>query len=54
MCRQDFVSRSEFMVHIRSHFVDGKISAVGEISAADLLARTLLDNTSGSNQGLCT
>lgn len=50
MCRQDFLSRSEFMVHIRSHFVDGKMG-VGDMSAADMLARTLMDNT---NQGLCT
>ncbi|KAJ6637823.1 Zinc finger protein [Pseudolycoriella hygida] len=49
MCRQDFVSRSEFMGHIRSHFIDGKMG-VGDLSAADMLARTLMDNT----QGLCT
>lgn len=49
MCRQDFASRSEFAVHIRSHFVDGKMGAA-DLSAADMLARTLMDNT----QGLCT
>lgn len=49
MCRQDFSSRSDFMAHIRSHFVDGKMG-VGDMTAADMLARTLIDN----NQGLCT
>lgn len=48
MCRQDFASRAELMLHIRNHFVDGKMG-VGDLSAADMLARSLMDNS-----GLCT
>lgn len=50
MCRQDYNSKSEFMLHLRSHFIDGKIGTTsGDLSAADMLARSLMDNS-----GLCT
>lgn len=49
MCRQEFTSRTEFMIHLRNHFVDNKGIIGVDISAADLLAKTLIDNS-----GLCT
>lgn len=45
MCRQEFTSKAEFMFHVRGHF-EGKVS---DIATADVLARSLVDNS-----GLCT
>lgn len=45
MCRQEFAGKAEFMFHVRGHF-EGKVS---DIAAADVLARSLVDNS-----GLCT
>lgn len=45
MCRQDFTNKTEFMLHVRGHF-EGKVT---DLTAADMLARSLMDNS-----GLCT
>lgn len=45
MCRQEFQGKAEFMFHVRGHF-EGKVS---DLTAADMLARSLMDNS-----GLCT
>lgn len=50
MCRLDFESRIDFMTHIRSHFVDGRVagSAAGDLTITDRLAqRLLMDNSAG-------
>lgn len=58
MCRQDFSNRSDFMAHIRDHFIDTKMGGGDEISAADLLTKTLLGtsstNNNNNNNGQCT
>lgn len=45
MCRQEFSGKAEFMFHVRGHFE----TKVSDIAAADVLARSLVDNS-----GLCT
>jgi hypothetical protein len=60
MCRQNFNSRSDFMIHIRGHFGDagGKMNMMMEViesgdevptvstgAGHDMLAKTILENS---------
>lgn len=49
ICQKNFANSSEFIIHIRSHFISDKIGVgnmVGEeMSSADLFNRTLIDAT---------
>lgn len=51
ICQKNFASSSDFVVHIRSHFVADKVGAMGnmvgeEMSSADFLSRALIDSAS--------
>ncbi|XP_063706006.1 uncharacterized protein LOC134835080 [Culicoides brevitarsis] len=47
ICRQEFQSRNDFVNHLKSHIIEGRL---GDASNADIIAKVILDATNG----LCT
>lgn len=49
MCRQEFASKQDFVNHLKSHIVEGRINDTSN-NGVDIITKVIMDATNG----LCT